>query len=103
MRPQEGRMLFVSVHPEQARDRMITQRNHLIGGRRPAEYSMPVETSADSSRAAVHGGRFGQQSEQRELSAGVSTPAKPKLLDQLRQALRSATTADERRRPIVIG
>ncbi len=37
----------------------------------------------------AHGGRFGQRSEQRELLAGVSTSAKPKLLDRLAEALRS--------------
>ncbi len=37
----------------------------------------------------THDGRFGRQSEQREFSADVWTPAKPKLLDRLAQALRS--------------
>ncbi len=37
----------------------------------------------------AHDGRPGEQSEQRGASAGVSTLAKPKLLDQLRQAFQS--------------
>ena len=38
---------------------------------------------------AAHDRRFGRPSDQGQLSAEVSTPAKPKLLDRLAQALRS--------------
>ena len=37
----------------------------------------------------AHDARFGRQSGQRQLSAEVSTPAKPKLLNRLAQAWRS--------------
>ncbi len=38
---------------------------------------------------AADNGRFSRQSDQGQLSAKVSAPAKPKLLDRLAQALRS--------------
>ncbi len=45
--PQEGpHTAVVEIDPQQARDKMITPRNHLIADRRPAEYSALVEKPA---------------------------------------------------------
>lgn len=45
--PQEGpHTAVVEIDPQQARDKMITTRNHLIADRRPAEYAALVEKPA---------------------------------------------------------